>query len=282
MRIWGIIGAMLLASAPLLAQSFDRAQVAALGDALRITQTLEVMQREAQRNADDLASDMLQPSSLPAWQDTISQLFDPARTRAAFDLAILSAADKIDKSELDEVMAFFAMPLGHKLVRLEIEARESLFDKSVERAAQESWAKLQSELLATKLARVDLINDIVQANDLIESNVSSALNGNFAFLQSLAEAGGLGTRMDEADMLAEVWSQEDEIRSETADWLYPYLNFAYAPLTDDELTAYIAFSKSAAGQSLNAVLFAAFDALGVQQSRGMGLAAGRLLAGQDI
>ena len=57
---------------------------------------------------------------------------------------------------------------------------------------------------------------------------------------------------------------------------------AYAPLSDAELQAYIDFSHSKAGQALNSVLFSAFDRLGSQQSRGMGLVAGQLMQGQDI
>jgi hypothetical protein len=88
--------------------------------------------------------------------------------------------------------------------------------------------------------------------------------------------------LSQSDMLAEVWAQEGDLRRETEDWLYPFLNLAYQPLSIADLDAYIAFSNSAAGRAINAALFVAFDVLGKDQSRGMGLAAGKLMAGQDI
>jgi hypothetical protein len=62
----------------------------------------------------------------------------------------------------------------------------------------------------------------------------------------------------------------------------PYLAMAYQPLSDADLEAYIAFSRTPEGQVLNRALFAAFDALFNALSRDLGLAAARLMAGQDL
>jgi hypothetical protein len=53
-------------------------------------------------------------------------------------------------------------------------------------------------------------------------------------------------------------------------------------LSDEDLTAYIAFSASPAGQQLNAALFAAFDDVFTPISKALGLAVAKQMQGQDI
>ena len=88
--------------------------------------------------------------------------------------------------------------------------------------------------------------------------------------------------MTESDMLAEVWAQEDQVRQETEDWLWPYLALAYQPLSDEEMQAYQVFSEAPEGRALNAALFAAFDASFVRISGELGRAVALMVQGQDI
>jgi hypothetical protein len=164
---------------------------------------------------------------------------------------------------------------------LELTTREALLDKQLESAAQETWAQLQENPLPAPTRRTQLLRDVVIANDLIETNIAAALNGNFAFYKGLAQAGALGD-LSADDLLADVWAAEPEVRADMEEWLYPFLAMAYDPLTDDELQSYIDFARTDAGRALNGALFSAFDALGATQSFGMGLAAGRLMTGKDI
>jgi hypothetical protein len=89
-------------------------------------------------------------------------------------------------------------------------------------------------------------------------------------------------QMTEAEMLADVWSQEPDIRAETEGWLYPFLALAYEPLSDADIEAYLAFSESQAGQAMNAALFAAFDKVFSDISRDLGRAVAEMLSGRDI
>jgi hypothetical protein len=82
--------------------------------------------------------------------------------------------------------------------------------------------------------------------------------------------------------MAQVWGQEGQIRSDTEGWLHAYLGLAYAPLTEAELDAYIAFWETPAGKRLNAVLFAAFDQVFTGVSKELGRATGQAMLGQDI
>ena len=88
--------------------------------------------------------------------------------------------------------------------------------------------------------------------------------------------------MTEDQMLAEVWSAETDVRAETEDWLYPFLNLAYQPLTEAELQDYVAFSRSDAGQRLNRAMFVAFDAVFTEISHDLGQALGREMQGQAL
>jgi hypothetical protein len=282
MRYWMgavVFGLMLAAYNPAQA-SPD--MVRTLGDALQMDKTLTIMSREAVANAAEVAPDLFGGASPSDWTDAVAKLFAPATARAAFDAGMLPAMTTANQADLQQALAYFQTPMGQRMLDLELSAREALLDADVEAAAKQSWADLLADPMPASAQRAQLIREIVAATDLIESNVSSAMNGNFAFFQGLAEAGGFAAEMTQDDMLAEVRGQEAQLRADTADWLYPFLAMAYAPLSDDELRGYIAFSKSPAGQALNGVLFLAFDEMGAAQSRGMGLAAGRLMAGQDI
>jgi hypothetical protein len=277
-----VIGAAmaLYAVAPAAAQPAP-ADLRALGDVLQMDKTLAIMQREASQNAQEIAPDLFGGAAPAQWGAAITALFDPATARAEFDKGLALGAANLSGAHLAEVMAFFQSPLGQRIVSLEVTTREALLDDTIEAAAQDVWADMQANPLPAQTQRAGLLQDIVTANDLIETNIAAALNGNFAFYQGLIDAGAVGG-ISADDMLADVWAAEPQVRADMQDWLFPFLAMAYAPLSDEDLQSYITFSQTAAGRALNGALFAAFDALGAVQSRGMGLAAGRLMAGQDI
>ena len=83
-------------------------------------------------------------------------------------------------------------------------------------------------------------------------------------------------------MLADVWEQEVQIRSETEQWVYSFLLLAYQPLSDEDIEAYIQLSETSEGQVLNTALFAAFDTMYSEISHALGLASARYLSGEDI
>ncbi|MDZ7906640.1 MAG: hypothetical protein U5N55_13405 [Cypionkella sp.] len=275
-----VLVATLLIAQAAVAQSAP-ASARQLGDALRMDETLSIMQREAVQTAAEIAPDLFGGAAPAPWAAAVTALYDPATARAQFDAALDTALARADAEQVVQAQDYLTAPTGQLILTLEITAREALLSADVEAAAKDTWAQMQADPLPASAQRVDLIRQIVAANDLIEVNVMAALNGNLAFYKGLAEA-GLMEGMTSDDMLAEVWASEAEVRSDIEDWLYPYLALAYAPLSDQDLRSYIAFSNAPAGQMLNAALFAAFDALGAVQSQGMGLAAGQLMTGQDI
>lgn len=247
--------------------------------ALRIDEMLEVIRAEGLANGDDLAAEMFAGAAGADWRAAVAQVYDAGRMRQRFDQSMADLPDQ-DAAALADSLVFYTSDLGQKIIGLELEARRAMLDPAVEEAAQARWREMGQG--AGDQGRLDLLDRFVTVNDLIEMNVAGALNANLAYYRALSGAGAFGDAMPEAQMLSEVWAQEADLRKETVDWLFPYLNLAYGSLTPDEMQAYIAFSDTAAGRKANAVIFAAFDAVFVAASTELGRAVGLRLNGQDI
>lgn len=254
-----------------------RITVPALSDALHIGEVIEVMRLEGLDYGRQMESELFPGVGGADWRRIVALIYDAQTMRRRFD-ATLEAELGADEATKAATMAFFDSERGRRILGLEVEARRSLLDSAVEDAAR----LRVEEMEARNDARLDLLRRFAEANDLIESNVLGALNANLAFFQGMAEVGGLSEEMTEDQMLRDVWAQEDDIRQETADWLYPYLALSYGPLGDEDLEDYLAFSQTPAGQRLNVALFAAFDSVFTAISRDLGRAAARQMMGKDI
>lgn len=244
---------------------------------LRIPAIIGVMQLEGLDYGRSLKEEMFPGQGGDAWAATVALIYDEPTMRARFGEA-LAAELGDDPDTVAASAAYFDTPLGQRILTLEIEARRALMDKSVEEAALEH---LQG-MIAADDPRLDRLRNFATVNDLVEANVQGALNANLGFYQGMAEADAFDEDMTEDDMLAEVWGQEDQVRKDTVDWLFPFLALAYGPLSDAELQSYIDFSATPAGQKLNTALFAAFDAVFVRISRDLGRAVAHQIAGEDI
>jgi len=250
-------------------------QVAPLVEALGLPDLLPVLRAEGLAYADDLAAGMFPGRDPARWTGMAGRIYRTDRMRAVMEQHLargLSAAD------VDALVGFFTSDLGQRIVALEVSAREALLDEAVDEASREMLDRMRAE----DDPRLEVLRRFIDANDLVERNVVGALNSNFAFYEGLDAGGAFGGEMSEAQMLADVWNQEAEIRDETIDWAYSYLGMAYRPLSDAEIDAYVALSQTPAGQALNAALFDAFDALFVEISRDLGRAAAQFMAGEDI
>ncbi len=173
---------------------------------------------------------------------------------------------------------FFASDIGQRIVAYEITAREALLEEGIEEAAQETLRLREAE----GDPRLALVREFVEANDLVESNVMGAMNANYAFYIGLMDGNAFPRQMSEQDILTDVWSQEDEIRADTEEWVHSYLLMAYQPLSDEDLQTYIDMARTDEGRALNRALFAAFDEVFTDISATLGLASARFIAGQDL
>lgn len=256
-----------------------QAEVDRLVDALDLPGVLAVMRAEGLAHAETLEEDMLGGRGGPGWQATVAEIYDPARLAATVRPVFAAALAGHDVAAM---AAFFESPLGRRIVRSEITAREAFLDEGVEEAAKLRAA----EMIAAQDRRIALIEDFIAAGDLVEANVAGGLNTSLAFWRGLRDGGfgggPGGGELPEDEMLAQVWTQEPQIRAETETWLYAYLALSYEPLTDAELADYVAFARSPAGKVLNAALFAAFDAMFTDMSYRLGVAVARGSSGQEL
>ncbi|NJM83120.1 MAG: DUF2059 domain-containing protein [Tabrizicola sp.] len=211
------------------------------------------------------------------WKAAVAAIYDIPRLQGEFE-EIMARELSGDAAAIAEMQAFFGSEPGQRILKLEIDARYALLDEATEEAARVAWDKA----VGARDPRVKLIRKLAEANELIEMNVAGAMTGNLAFFQGMNESGTLGPAMNEQDIMADVWGQEEQIRRDTEAWLYPFLLLAYTPLSDSEMEAYVAFSETAAGQRLNAALFAGFDVVFRGISHDLGRAAGLALQGSDI
>jgi hypothetical protein len=245
-----------------MATAQDRAQLDALAGAIGVPEVLEIMRLEGMETASELGESFLGRTD-PGWAAAVDGIYD---VDALYAQVLEGMEQVVENADVSAATAFFQSELGVRIVGLEVSAREALMDESIEAASESLAEKLEYD----DPDRFELIENFIEINDLVESNVIGALNSNFAFIKGLASTGDWGTNVSENEMLAEVWSQEPDIRIETTKWLYSYLALAYRPLSDDELGLYLDFSASEHGRVLNRILFAGFDRMFNEVSRQLG------------
>ncbi|HSF65661.1 MAG TPA: hypothetical protein VLA78_14815 [Paracoccaceae bacterium] len=259
------------------AEAQAEASAAGVSRVLLIPEVIAVMRDEGIEYGLSMESELFPGRGGTDWVRAVDLIYDAATMQRRFE-GVLAAELGGDPALVAAIEGFFGTDRGQRILTLEVEARRALMDDAVEDAAR---ARAE-EMTAANDPRMAALRRFAEINDLVESNVMGALNANLAFYRGMQEGGAFGDDMTEEQMLSDVWAQEPDIRSETEDWLYPFLAMAYGPLSDDDLQAYTAFSETAEGRRMNAVLFAAFDAVFVAISRDLGRAAARQLLGQDI
>jgi len=269
------ITATLVLATPLAAQDTDAEKAAVLFDALEVPRLLDIMRLEGLDYGVDVGRDLFGGEPGRDWDETVGRIYDIDRmnARVVADLTMALEGDNIDA-----MIAFFEGEPGQSIISLEVSAREALLDDTVEEASKEAAAIA----IADGDPRMDLIMTYVEVNDLIETNVVGALNSNYAFYTGLMEGGDFPQSLSEDEILADVWSQEPDIRQSTTEWVASFLFMAYQPLSDADLEAYIAFSETDAGKQVNEALFAAFDGLFIDISRDLGRASSRFMLRQEL
>lgn len=253
----------------------EPAELARLWEVLRLSDLISVMSREGRDYGASLGQDMFPQRAGAIWDETVARIHDPARMQAGLRSGLARQLQGVD---LAPMLAFFDTPEGRHIIGLEISAREAMLDETLEEASADAVDRLRRD----SPAFFNSLEAFIAANDLIESNVAGAMNSTVAFYSGLAQAGEPGTALSEAEILADVWAQEPDIRADTETWVYGYLAMAYQPLPEGQLADYTRFSRTDAGRALNAALFAAFDTLFVEISRELGEAAAARMIGEDL
>lgn len=250
-------------------------EIRALFEDMGLYAILDVMAAEGMASAPDLEADMFPGRGGSAWPAVVADIYAVDRLVSGFEAAV--PLDLLSPEIVAELQAFFETDLGARVAAGELAARQAFLEPGIE----EDAADLARRRAADGHPRIALLAEFIAANELVEHNVSGALNSNFAFYRGLSEGGAFASEMPQELMLAEVWGQEAEIRTETTEWLFAYQTLAYEDLTDAEMRAYIDMSATEAGQVLNTVLFRAFAEVFDAISYDLGTAAAHFIAGEE-
>jgi hypothetical protein len=257
--------------------AFADARMTVLVDVLALPEVAQILREEGLEHSTDLDTDMLNGNGGAGWQMQVGAIYDAGRLVETVRGALESELQGPDlEDELEQTITFFASDLGTRIVGLENSARAAILDQDVEEAARVRFAEVEG----TEDSRLALVTQLVEGGDMIDRNVTAAMNSNYQFLRGLAD--GDAIKMTDDAILADVASDLDEITEDTVSWLYGYMLLAYHPLTDDELETYIAFSNTPAGKALNRGLFDGFGKAYEDISYGLGRAVALNMTAQEL
>ncbi len=261
----------LLVTSPMVRAAGE--DMAALIDALRIDETVEIMRKEGLRYGGELGAEMLPGVNANAWQDQVARIYDTDKMAQVVTQGFETA---LDGKEIAEVVAFFTSETGQEIISLELSAREAFLNEDTEMAAMDAYERARDE----NSHLFQQVETLISDSDLVDYNVMGALNSNLMFYRGLADGGAF--EMSEEDMLADVWSQEGDVRNDSEGWLGAFLILAYQPLDDAELEAYAEFYRSEQGKVLNAAIFEAYDQMYEELSYLLGRAVAQQMQSEEL
>ncbi|MGQ3486278.1 DUF2059 domain-containing protein [Roseovarius pacificus] len=267
-----MLGGLLLLAGSATADE-TQAQFEALLNALQIEETVHVMHDEGVAYGKEVGADMLPDADAVSWQRVVNRIHDADKMRALVERGF---ADALAGEDLTPMLDFLQTPRGQNIVGLEIAARRAFLDSAVEEAARDRLEQRRDENAPV----LELISQLIRDSDLIERNVTGALNSNLMFYNGLVDGGAL--EMSQDDILSDVWSQEDTVREDARDWMNAFLLMAYEPLEPADLQAYVEFYRTPAGRVLNRAMFDAFNRMYEELSYILGRAVARHMQSEKL
>lgn len=244
-----------------------------LMDVLKVRELSRILHDEGVEFGATLNRDWLEGQGGPAWSQQVTRIYDAERISEGIRAGLEPA---LEGDVLEDAISFFASELGRRIISLENSARRAMTDPLIEEQARAQFAERQG----TDDKHLVQVNRMIVAGDLINRNVTSALNSNYQFLRALVD-GDIYVMSDE-EILEDVLSERDEITVDTSGWLGAFLMLAYSPLSIEDLTLYAEFSTTPAGKALNAGLFAGFDLLYEDISYALGRAMALNMAAEEL
>jgi hypothetical protein len=279
MTVMALLGATAMQAVPAVAQAQDVAVVevdvtAMLLEAARIQPLMQIVATEGARHGLGLEDSLFPGKGGSTWELIVGSIQAPERLGRKLAQVIQA---ELSQEEIAAATAYLSDGPGARIVKREVETRREMLDAHVEVAAKTATQTLRSE----NAERAALLDELIEALDLVTANVSGGLNANFAFYQGLADGGAMRKRLTEAEILTMVWNQEDEVRAASTAWLEGYLGRAYAPLSEADLREHIAFARSPVGQRYFSAMFQGFGAVFEETSYELGRAAANFIIAED-
>ncbi|WP_071675252.1 hypothetical protein [Nioella nitratireducens] len=241
-----------------------------------VSESLDIMRDAGRRDAAGLEEQLFPDRSNTGWSAFVDRLYAPGTLESVFVADF--PEDRLTRENTAAIVAFFDSALGRRIIDGELTAWRAMLDPDVEEAAYEIYDQHRAD----GDPRLDLLEEFTSVNGFIDYNVMGSLNSNYAFLSGLSEGGAYPRPVPESELLAQVWQQEPTLREDTVRWLYSFQLMAYSGLSDDDLSAYIAFCETSAGQLYNQVLFQGYDAVFTAMSGRLGQAAAMFMTGEAL
>lgn len=269
MRLILLVPCLLMLAIPAWAD----ARLTVLMDVMKLREVTQILRDEGISYAAELNDDMLAGQGGPGWQLQLDAIYNTERMLEAMRRAL---ADELESEEIEQAITFFGSDLGQRVITLENTARIAFSDSEIEEAARARYIELSD----TTNPRLETIIELARTGDMINRNVTAALNSNYQFMRGLADGDALD--MDDDQMLADVTGEMDEITDDTTSWLYGFFLMAYHPLSDEELQTYLTFWQTPAGTALNKAIFDGHGASFEDISYGLGRAIALNMTAQDL
>ncbi|MEP3741177.1 MAG: DUF2059 domain-containing protein [Sulfitobacter pontiacus] len=245
MRAWIFAPLLWLVALPAWAD----ARMTVLVDLLELREAAAILSDEGQAHAETLNQDMLGGQGGPGWTLQVERIHDPERMVEAVRRAL---EETMSPSAVEDAIDFYTTDLGGRIVALENAARAAIAEREVEQIARANYGVLAGD----NDPRLALIRRLITSADMVDRNVSTALNSNLQFLRGMRDGGALED--SDEDLLSEIGGDLDAVTEDTSVWAHAYMLLAYHPLSDAEIERYAAFSETDAGGALNRALFDGF------------------------
>lgn len=252
-----------------------------LARAFLLPELFDIMAAEGRQSVLADGATPLQGRPLTQFRSDVEAIYAPDRMLMEFVAALEAELVRYPEARAD-ALEFAATDYGKQILQLEISARDALMDDEIDTVARLALQDARDSQPDDPVAeRLDLVRQRIDANDLIELNVSLGLNTSFAYYRGMmAENAVQG--MNEDTLLQLVWAQEPEIRADIEDWIESYFLMAYQPLSMEEMQRFVAYVSTPLAQDFNRAMFRAFDTVFSDISVQVGRALGRRLNIEEL
>ncbi|WP_299554535.1 DUF2059 domain-containing protein [uncultured Tateyamaria sp.] len=245
----------------MLAQS-AWADVNRLIDAMGVPELIAAFVTEGLEAGQSIDEVFLNGQGGDVWVDTVRRLYDPLRMETELRRVM---AERLDPDVAAQALLFFESDLGARIITLEVQARQTFLDDTVEEAAK-----------ASPTAQGEQVTDYLVSRDLIERNTDVAVAAQAAFLEGLSDSSGRSEDAPDMDQL------RARILVDTEGWLRGYNALVQSAMTKDDIAIYTSFWETDVGAAVDDALFLAFGQSYTTLSYALGQAAGRLLPQNEL
>lgn len=185
--------------------------------------------------------------------------FDAARDAIAervFRADVLFAAvaarvdDKFDDAEYDALEAYFSQGVGLRVTEAEKYAQSP--ENDAEREAE--TPAIIEDLLANNPERLDQIEQMIEAMDVVASGTAMAMNLGYAMISGMAGAGKLPGGLTDDQILMMLNASRDQIEAEVLNSTVLSAAFTYRHISNADMADYLDFLQSDLGRKLYSVM----------------------------